>query len=153
MLHLITNPRSEVYEGNKQGVEFPVHGKVKAAIERHPAMLHEIHMEGCLQYNNHAAQNLQTHWWWEGMGAPPADRYRQQTPEPSPSRPAKPFASHGDNVEAQSSLIDNLPPGYAYSLAYLPNASLCTLDAYAKDYNYDKDCNTNLLTQEETSTV
>jgi hypothetical protein len=37
---LIINPRGEVRVEKKRGVEFPGHTKVKAAIERPPAMLH-----------------------------------------------------------------------------------------------------------------
>jgi len=37
--YLIKKPRAEVQEEKKRSVEFPGHKKVKAAIQRHPAML------------------------------------------------------------------------------------------------------------------
>ena len=37
--YLIKKPHAEVREEKKRGVEFPGHKQVKAAIERHPAML------------------------------------------------------------------------------------------------------------------
>jgi len=40
--HLIKKPHAEVREVMKWRVEFPGDGKVKAAIERHPAMVYEI---------------------------------------------------------------------------------------------------------------
>jgi len=45
---LIKKPRAEVREEKKRGVEFPGHNKVKAAIERHPAMVRENQTDGCL---------------------------------------------------------------------------------------------------------
>jgi hypothetical protein len=39
MKYLINKPCAVVREGMKQVVEFPGHKKVKAAIQRHPAML------------------------------------------------------------------------------------------------------------------
>ena len=44
----IKKPHTEVREEKKSGVEFPCHKTVKAAIERHPAMLHHSHTPGCL---------------------------------------------------------------------------------------------------------
>jgi len=41
MQQLIKKPRAEVREEKKQGVEFPGHRQVKAAIERHAAMVYE----------------------------------------------------------------------------------------------------------------
>jgi len=37
--YLIKTPGAKVKEEKKRGVEFPGHKKVKAAIQRHPAML------------------------------------------------------------------------------------------------------------------
>ena len=39
--YLIKKPCAKVQEEKKRGVEFPWHKKVKAAIQRHPAMLHQ----------------------------------------------------------------------------------------------------------------
>jgi len=46
--NLIKKPRAEVREEKKRGVEFPGHNKVKAVIERHPAMLRQNHTPRCL---------------------------------------------------------------------------------------------------------
>jgi hypothetical protein len=58
---LIKKPRAEVREEKKRGVEFPGHNKVKAAIERHPAMFRENHTDGCLPCQNGTAKNPETH--------------------------------------------------------------------------------------------
>ena len=46
--YLIKKPRAEVREEMKRGVEFPGHKMVKTAIQRHPAMLRQNQMSGCL---------------------------------------------------------------------------------------------------------
>jgi hypothetical protein len=45
--YLIKKPHPEVREENTRGVEFPGHEKVKAAIQRHPAMLRQNQTSGC----------------------------------------------------------------------------------------------------------
>jgi len=57
MQFLIKKPWSEVREEKKRGVEYPGHENVKAAMERHPAMLRENQMDGCLQCQNGTPQN------------------------------------------------------------------------------------------------
>jgi len=52
MKYLIMKPCAEVREEKKRGVEFPGHKKVKAAIQRHPAMLRQNQMAGCLPCEN-----------------------------------------------------------------------------------------------------
>jgi len=69
--YLIKKPHAEVREGNKRGVEFPGHNKVKAAIQRHPAMLRQNQTSGCLPCHNGTAKNPQTRWRRKGTGAPP----------------------------------------------------------------------------------
>jgi len=49
---LIKKPRAEVREEKKRGVEFPGHNNVKAAMERHLAMLRENLTDGCLPCHN-----------------------------------------------------------------------------------------------------
>jgi len=60
--YLIKKPRAEVREEKKRGVEFPGHKTVKAAIQRHPAMLGYNRTPGCLPCQNGTAKNLQTRW-------------------------------------------------------------------------------------------
>jgi hypothetical protein len=58
--YLIDKPRAEVREVKKRGVEFPGHEKVKAAMERHPAMIPQNQSDGCLPCQNGTARNPQT---------------------------------------------------------------------------------------------
>ena len=46
--YLIKGPRAEVREMKKRGVEFPAHKKMKAAIQRRPAMLRQNQTSSCL---------------------------------------------------------------------------------------------------------
>ena len=48
MQQLIKNPRAEVWEQKKQGVVYPGHKMVKAAIRRHPAKVYKSHTDVCL---------------------------------------------------------------------------------------------------------
>jgi len=73
---LIRKPWAEVREEKKRGVEFPGHKKVKAAMERHPAMLRENQIDGCVPCQNGTAQNPQTHCTRKGTGAPPPEQLR-----------------------------------------------------------------------------
>jgi len=61
--HPIKNFHAKVSEERKRGDEFPGDGKMKAAIERHPAMLLENDTNGCLPSKNDTAKNLLTYWW------------------------------------------------------------------------------------------
>jgi len=54
--YLIKKPRAEVREEKERGVELAGHEKVKAAIERHPAMLRRNHMPGCPPCQNGTAK-------------------------------------------------------------------------------------------------
>jgi len=45
--YLIKKPRAKVREEKKQGVEFPGHKRVKATIQRNPAMLRQNQTSGC----------------------------------------------------------------------------------------------------------
>jgi len=46
--YLIKKHYGKVREENKRGIMFPGYEKVNTAIERHLAMLHQNHMDGCL---------------------------------------------------------------------------------------------------------
>ena len=141
---LIKKPHTEVQESKMQGVEFPGYKNVKAAIERHPAMVQENQTDGCLPCQNGTAKNPQTHWRRKGMGAPP--------PEPAPPSPTMPPAPPGGNEGTPSSEIEGVPPGYVYIHTSLPNSQIFNLDAYAKDCKRNKDFIPDLLTDEATST-
>jgi hypothetical protein len=54
---LIKKPRAEVREEKKPGVEFPGNQKVKAAMERRPAMVYKNHTASCIRCQNGTAKN------------------------------------------------------------------------------------------------
>jgi hypothetical protein len=110
--YLFKKPRAEVREEKTRGVEFPGHKKVKAAIQRNPAMLRHIQTPGCLPCQNGTAKNLQTRWRRKGTGAPPPARRRVQTQEPTRPPPGTPPTPTGNTSGAQPSEIVNLPAGY-----------------------------------------
>jgi len=60
--YLIKKPCAKVREEKKRGVQFPGHKKVKAAIQKHPAMLRQNQTSGCLPCQNGTAKNPQTSW-------------------------------------------------------------------------------------------
>jgi len=69
--YLTKKPHAEVREEKKRCVEFPGHKKVKAVIQRHPAMLRQNQMSGCLPYQNGTAKIPQTRSRRKGTDAPP----------------------------------------------------------------------------------
>jgi len=152
MQFLINTLWAKVWLEMKLGVEFPGHRNVKAAMERHSAMLRENQTDGCLPCQNATAQNPQTRWRRKGMGAPPPDWLRHPTPEPMPPPPEMPLVPPGNNEAAQVSEIEGVPPGYVYIHTPLSRAQFFNHDAYAKDCKRDKDVNPDLLTDKGTST-
>jgi len=75
-LYPIKKPRADVREEKKWGELFPGHEQVKAAIERHPAMLPHNHPDGCYPCQNCTARNPQTRRRCKETGAlPPDQRY------------------------------------------------------------------------------
>jgi len=90
----ITKRRGDVREEMKRGVKFPRYQKVKAAIDRHPAIVEENQWDGCLPCQNGTAKNLETRWRCKGMGAP--------LPEQAPPLPGMPSAPPGGNGGASS---------------------------------------------------
>jgi len=95
--------RAKVREEKKRGVEFPGHTEVKAAIQRHPAMLRHNQTSGCLPGLNGTAKNPQTFWRHKETGAPRPARRRVRTPEPTTALPGTPPAPTGNTSGAQSS--------------------------------------------------
>jgi len=125
---------------------------VKAAMERHPAMLWENQMDSCLPCQNGTVQDPQTPWGRKGTGAPPPERPRQPTPELTPHPPETPPLPPGNNEAVHLSQIEGVPPGDVYIHTPPPSAQFFNLDAYAKDHKCDKDFNPDLLTDEGIST-
>jgi len=137
--YLIKQPCTEVRDEKKRGVEFPAHKKVKAAIQRHPAMLGQNQMSGCLPCQNGTAKNPQTGWRRKGTGTPPPDRCREPTPEPTRPLPGTPPAPTANTSEVQPSQIVNLPAGYTYSHTALPCAEFFDDEETEHDTDFDPD--------------
>jgi len=133
-------------------VDFPGYKYVKAAMERHPAMLWENQTDGCLPCQNGTAQNPQTRWRCKGTGAPPRERLSKPKREPTPHPPTPPRVPPGNNEAAHVSEIEGVPPRYVYIHTPFLSAQFFNLDAYAKDRKRDNDFHPDSLTDEGTST-
>jgi hypothetical protein len=138
--YLIKKPCAEVREEKKRGVEFPGNKKVKAVIQRHPAMLRHNQTPGCLPCQNGTPKNPQTRWRRKGTGAPPPARRRVRTPEPTPPPTGTPPAPTGNTSGAQPSEIVNMPAGYTYSHTALPCAEFFEDDEHTEHHtDFDPD--------------
>jgi hypothetical protein len=134
---LINNPRTEVREENKRGVEFPGHQKVKAAMERHPAMVYKNHTAGCPPGQNGTAKNPVTRWRPKGTAAPP--------PDPAAPPPGTPPAPPGDAEGNERDEIEGIPSSCVYMHSPLPNTQFFNHNAFAKESKRDKDFIPDLL--------
>jgi len=141
---LIDEPLAEVREDKTWGVEFSGNAQVKAAMERHPAMVHENQMDGSLPRKDSTAENPQARWMRKWMGAHPS--------HPAPHPPGMPLAPPAENGRAPNSEINTVPPGYVYIHTPFPNAQLYNLDAYANDCKRNTHFIPDLLTDEGIST-
>jgi len=154
MEYLIKIPSTKVWEKMMQGVEFPGHTNVKAAMVWHPGILWEHHMDGYVPCQNGTALNPQTLWRHKGICAPLPDwhRQRQVTQEPMPLLAVMPSVPASYNVQAHVSEIEAVPPGYVYIHTPLPCVQFFNFDTYTKDQKHDKNWNPDLLTNEGPST-
>jgi len=84
MQYLIKKPWVKVPEEKKRVVEFPVHLKVNAAIDRHPALLCQNHINWFLPCKCDTRKNPEMPCRCKETDAPQLDRPRQPTPEPTP---------------------------------------------------------------------
>jgi len=132
----------------KRRVGFPGHTTVKAALERHPAMLRQNQTARCVRCPNGTAKNLQTQCRCNGIDAPPPDKRRQATPP----LPEMPLTRTGNRSEAQCAQIVNLLARYAYSHPALPCAEVSTGYSSAQASQHDTDFDPDILTDEGTST-
>jgi len=137
--YLIKKPRPEVREEKKRGVEFPGHKKVKAAIQKHPAMRRQNPTSGCLPCQNGTTKNPQTRWRRKGTDAPPPDQLREPTPEATPPLPGMPPAPTGNTSGVQPSQIINLPTGYTYSNTALPYTEFFDDEETEHDTDFEPD--------------
>jgi hypothetical protein len=113
-------------------------------------------MAGCLPCQNGTTKNPQTRWRRKGTGAPPTNRRRQHTPEPTPElTPPLPGTSPvatGDPSGTQHLEITNLLARYAYLHTSLPCTESLTLESSTQDSEYDTDFDPDMLPDDGTST-
>jgi hypothetical protein len=133
----IKKPRAEVGEVKKRGVEFPGQQKVKAAMEKHPAMVYKDHMAGCLPCENGTAKNPVTRRRCKGTATPP--------PQPAAPPPGMPPAPPGDAEGHESYEIEGMPSRCVYMHSPLPNTQFFNHNAFAKESKRDKDFIPDLL--------
>ena len=132
---LIKKPRAKVREEKTRAVEFPGHQKVKAAIERHPAMVYKNRTDRCLSCQNGTAKNLQTHWRRKRTAAPPPEPAAPPPGRPPP--PRTPRAPPGDSDGHESYEIEVMPSWCVYIHSSHPNTPFFKHNAGAKDSNRD----------------
>jgi hypothetical protein len=143
MQQLIKKPRADVREEKNRGVEFPGHQKVKAAMERHPAMVYKNHTAGCLPCENVTAKNPQTCWRGNETAAPPAE---PAAPLPGwLSPPGTPPAPIGDAEGNDSYEIAGKPFSCVYMHSPFPNTQFFNHNAFTKDSKRDKNFIPDLL--------
>jgi hypothetical protein len=143
--YLINTPGTEVRDETKRGVEFPGNKTVKAAIRRHPALLHQNQTSACLSCQYGTAKNPLTRWRWKGTGAPPPVRCREWTPEVTPPLPGMPPAPTSNTSRAQHSLMVNLLARYMYVYTALAREEFFDDD---EDTQHDTNFDPDMLTDE-----
>jgi len=140
---LIKKPRADVQEEKKRAIEFPGHKTVKAAIERHPAMVYKNHPAGCLPCPKNTVKNPQTRWRHKGTAAPPPG---PAAPLPGrPPLPGTPPAPPGDTDGNESYEIESMPSNCVYLHFPLPKTQFFNHNAYAKDSKRDEDFTPDVL--------
>jgi len=147
--YLIKKPRAEVREEKKWGVEFPGHKKVKAAMERQPAMIRQNYTDGCFPCHNGTPRDRQGCWRRKGTGAAPPVRRWHLTPDPTPSSPGIQPAPSGPINGTRRWRTDNLRDANADSHVPLPRTQPVNLDALAEDSILDEEFDPKLVTGEE----
>jgi hypothetical protein len=143
--YLMKKPRAEFREEKKRSVQFPGHKKVKAAIQRHPAMLRRNQTSSCLTCQHGTAKNLKTRSIRKGTGAPPPTRRRLRTPALIPPPSSTLTAPTGNNTGAQPSKIVTLPAGFAYSHTAVRCVEFFEHD---EDTEHGTDCDPDMLTDD-----
>jgi len=140
---LIKKPFTEVREEKMRGVEFPGHRKVKAVMERHPAMVYTNHKDGYLPCQYGTGKIPQTSWRGKQTGAPPPVPV---APAPRmPPLPRMPLRPPGDSEGTRSYKIEGMPSRCVYIHSPLPNTQFFIHNAYAKHSKREKDFFPDLL--------
>jgi len=138
----ITKPRCEFRADKKRGVEVHGHQTVKAAIERHQAMVYNNQIHCCLPCQNGTAKNPQTRWRCKGTAAHPPKPAAPLHGRPPPT--GMPHAPPGDSDGQQSNETDAIPPLCVYTQSLCPNTAFFNHNAYDKDSKHDCDFNPDL---------
>jgi hypothetical protein len=143
MQQLIKKLHAEIQKEKKPGVKFPGHQKVKAAMERHPAMVYKNHTAGCLPCQNGTAKNPHTRWRRKENPGPPPEPAAPLLGRPSP--PGTPPAPPGDTEGNESYEIEGRPSSCVYMHSPRPNTQFFNHNTFAKDSKRDKDFIPDLL--------
>jgi len=141
--HIIKKPLAKVWEEKKRGVKCPGHKEVMAAIESHPAMVYNNHMDGCLQCQNSTANYPQTRWRRKGTAAPQPEPVA--APPGMPPPPGTPAVPPGDSEGTDSYEIEGMPSRWVYIHSPLPNTQFFNHNANAKDSKRNNDSIPDLL--------
>ena len=141
--HLVEKPRAEVPDQKKQEVEIPGDQKVKATMERHPAMVYKNHQAGCLTCQDCTAKSPESRWRRKGTDARLPEPVAPLSGRPSP--PGTPPAPPGDAERIESYEIDSMPFSCLYMHSPLPNTQFFNHNAFAKNSKHDNYCIPDLL--------
>jgi len=134
---LIETPCAKVREEKKRGVESPVHQRVNAAMERHPAMVHKNFMAGVLPCQHGTATNQVSRWRRIETAAPP--------PAPAAPPPGMPPAPPCDAEGNERYEIESKQSWCVYMHSPLPNTRFFNHNAFAKESKCDQDFIPELL--------
>jgi hypothetical protein len=122
--YVIIYPCPVVWEEQKWCVEQPGNKQVKAAIQRHMAMLAQNHMPCCLSCNIVGLNCLQRLRRCSGTGAAPQDWHRQRNPAATPPLPALSPATTGNASREEPSHIIHVLARYPYSKLLFPRRNI-----------------------------
>jgi hypothetical protein len=110
---------------------------VKAAMERHTAMVYKNHTVGCLPCQNGTAKIPVTRWRRKGIATP--------TPERAALPPGMPPAPPGHAQGNESYEIEGMPSRCVYMHSPFPNTQFFNHNAFPKESKRDKDFIPDLL--------
>jgi len=148
MKYFIQKPPTDVRTDKKQGVEFPGHNVLKAAIQRHPPMLSQNHMSGCLPSSNATTKISQTQWRCNGTDTPRPDRQGVHTAEPTPPQPGERCSSTSVTSGPPRPQIVNLQARYMHLHKAGPFEEFFDRDAVTQDSQHDTDFDPHMITCE-----
>jgi hypothetical protein len=137
--YLITNQPAGFRDEKQWVIECSGHKMVKAAIQRHLAMLCQNQMAGCLACPNGTSKNLPIYWRRKGTGSAPPTRCTEGPPEPTTPLPGTPPAPPGNSSGVQLSQIINLPVRYTDSHIALSCAQFFNDEQTEHDTDFEPD--------------